>query len=264
MKKATIKIVLICLFILSGYAVIALQWEATQPFRGEDRLIEYLGAFFFFTASVLFYACYWFSSRLGRDTPHLHLKRNKFYLFLAILFFIGCGEEISWGQRIFGWQSPAFIQEMNVQGETNFHNISIFNDPKYGRGAPLENERRPVLSFFLDIDTWFVSFWISFCLILPLVNRFSLQSRWKFSQWGLPVPPLWIGWLLFFNLALYLITHLFYLLNRMVLDFIELRESYAAFLFAVLAYHELMKLLLLFKEEKMLRKMKSKEHEPIN
>ena len=37
MKKETIKIVLICLFILSGYAVIALQWEATKPFRGEDK-----------------------------------------------------------------------------------------------------------------------------------------------------------------------------------------------------------------------------------
>jgi len=219
MKKETIKIVLICLFILSGYAVIALQWEATKPFRGEDKLIENLGAFFLFTASVLFYACYRLSMRLGKDTRYLHPKRNKFYLFLAILFFIGCGEEISWGQRIFDWQTPVFVQEMNAQRETNFHNISIFNDPKYGRGGPLENERRPVLSFLLDVDTWFVLFWFSFCLILPLVNRYSLQSSRKFSQWGLPVPPLWLGSLLVVNFSLYAISHLFYLLNRMVLDF---------------------------------------------
>jgi len=114
LKKETIKIVLICLFILSGYAVIALQWEATKPFRGEDKLIENLGAFFLFIASVLFFACYRLSSRLGKDTRYLHPKRNKFYLFLAILFFIGCGEEISWGQRIFDWQTPVFVQEMNA------------------------------------------------------------------------------------------------------------------------------------------------------
>lgn len=264
MKKETIQIVLIYLFILSGYAVIAFQWEATEPFRGEDKLIEYLGAFFFFTASVLFYACYWFSSRLGRGTRYIHSKRNKLYLFLSILFFIGCGEEISWGQRIFGWQSPLLVQEINVQGETNFHNIGIFNDPKYGRGGSMENISRPVLSFLLDVDTWFVSFWISFCLILPLVNRYSLQSNRKFSQWGLPVPPLWIGSLLFFNLSLYAISHLFYLLNSMILDFNELRESYAAFLFAVLAHHELKKQLILFKGEKAERRKKCKELEPTN
>lgn len=138
---------------------------------------------------------------------------------------------------------------MNVQGETNLHNIGIFNDPKYGRGGAMENKSRPVLSFLLDVDTWFVSFWISFCLIIPLVNRYSLQSNKKFSQWDLPVPPLWIGYLLLFNLSLYAISHLYYLLNRMVLDFNELRESYAAFLFAVLAHHELKKQLLFKKRE---------------
>jgi hypothetical protein len=33
------------------------------------------------------------------------------------------GEEISWGQRIFGWATPDFFRENNIQGETNFHNM---------------------------------------------------------------------------------------------------------------------------------------------
>lgn len=34
------------------------------------------------------------------------------------------GEEISWGQHIWGWQTPDVISTLNDQNETNFHNIS--------------------------------------------------------------------------------------------------------------------------------------------
>ena len=33
------------------------------------------------------------------------------------------GEEISWGQRIFGWATPESFNEVNRQGETTVHNI---------------------------------------------------------------------------------------------------------------------------------------------
>ncbi|WP_457945879.1 hypothetical protein ACTAQI_11115 [Pseudarthrobacter sp. alpha12b] len=33
------------------------------------------------------------------------------------------GEEISWGQRIFGWQTPEAMEAVNRQGETTVHNI---------------------------------------------------------------------------------------------------------------------------------------------
>ena len=32
-------------------------------------------------------------------------------------------EEVSWGQRLFGWQTPAALAEVNVQHETNLHNL---------------------------------------------------------------------------------------------------------------------------------------------
>jgi hypothetical protein len=38
------------------------------------------------------------------------------------------GEEISWGQRIFSWQTPLALEEMNRQGETNLHNLFAFGD----------------------------------------------------------------------------------------------------------------------------------------
>jgi hypothetical protein len=239
LKKETLKIVLIGLFILSGYILIAAFWDALEPVRGEDRLIENLGAFFFLTASVLFFLCYRLSSRSDKDTPRT--KKNKFYLFLAIIFFIGCGEEISWGQRIFKWPSPVFVQEMNTQRETNLHNFNLFNDSRYRRGKALENERRPILSIMLDVDTWFFLFWFSYCLILPLANRYSLRANRVVLRWGLPVPPLWIGCLLFFNFLMYVIPHLLSIPRWIDHDFNELRESHEAFLFAVLAHHELKK-----------------------
>ncbi|MFN8476230.1 MAG: hypothetical protein U0074_00170 [Kouleothrix sp.] len=36
--------------------------------------------------------------------------------------FLIAGEEISWGQRLFGWQ-PSDLAAINHQGETTVHNI---------------------------------------------------------------------------------------------------------------------------------------------
>ena len=47
-------------------------------------------------------------------------------LFYALLFFLAAGEEISWGQRIIGWESGEFFQENNQQVETNVHNLVVF------------------------------------------------------------------------------------------------------------------------------------------
>lgn len=33
------------------------------------------------------------------------------------------GEEISWGQRIFGFETPDWLKTKNLQKETNFHNL---------------------------------------------------------------------------------------------------------------------------------------------
>ena len=38
------------------------------------------------------------------------------------------GEEASWGQHYFGWQTPEGWAQINKQGETNLHNTSFFFD----------------------------------------------------------------------------------------------------------------------------------------
>jgi len=46
-------------------------------------------------------------------------------LLVAVTAFGMAGEEISWGQRVFGWSTPADLAHGNRQGETNLHNIDI-------------------------------------------------------------------------------------------------------------------------------------------
>tara|TARA_Y100001960_G_C14731393_1_gene857762 strand:- start:412 stop:1128 length:717 start_codon:yes stop_codon:yes gene_type:complete len=47
---------------------------------------------------------------------------------------LGCvyfaGEELSWGQSLFHWETPEFLKRVNDQGETNIHNISSWFDQK--------------------------------------------------------------------------------------------------------------------------------------
>lgn len=44
-------------------------------------------------------------------------------IFIAIGTFLLLGEEISWGQHFFGWTTTGVFENVNDQGETNFHNI---------------------------------------------------------------------------------------------------------------------------------------------
>lgn len=47
---------------------------------------------------------------------------------LACFYF--AGEELSWGQHLFGWATPEYLNTINDQGETNIHNISSWFDQK--------------------------------------------------------------------------------------------------------------------------------------
>ena len=53
---------------------------------------------------------------------------NSFiWLLIAFLSFLIAGEEISWGERIFGFSIES-ITELSIQDETNFHNLPFFHN----------------------------------------------------------------------------------------------------------------------------------------
>lgn len=68
---------------------------------------------------------------LLRRAALLPTRRIRIWVLLVSL---GCvyfaGEELSWGQHLFGWSTPAYLEEVNDQEETNLHNISSWFDQK--------------------------------------------------------------------------------------------------------------------------------------
>jgi hypothetical protein len=75
------------------------------------------------------------------------------FLLLAVGAFLIAGEEISWGQRIFGVETPEELQALNRQGEVGVHNISSVEHllivafmlaGLYGSLAPWLALRRPL------------------------------------------------------------------------------------------------------------------------
>lgn len=112
---ASVVIVLIISIGVHLYDVI--YFKAVYAF--EDGPVEYATAF------GLLFCCFAFASNA------VSLKRRGMTLaalctgVYALVFFLGTGEEISWGQRIFGWQSGEFFMENNKQFETNLHNLTV-------------------------------------------------------------------------------------------------------------------------------------------
>ena len=53
------------------------------------------------------------------------------YILGALAFVFAAGEEISWGQRIFLFETPDYLREINLQGEFNLHNIEGWQGLSY-------------------------------------------------------------------------------------------------------------------------------------
>ena len=50
------------------------------------------------------------------------LSRRLLLGFAALAFLVAM-EEVSWGQTLFSWSTPEALQELNIQSETNLHNL---------------------------------------------------------------------------------------------------------------------------------------------
>lgn len=102
---------------LAGGLSALLGKDAYKWVTGEDALAETLQVTCYLVCVVLAAAVagrLWAGAR--RDVALL-------YGILALGFFFLVGEEIAWGQRIFGWATPESLEAINKQGETTLHNI---------------------------------------------------------------------------------------------------------------------------------------------
>jgi len=110
-------------------------------------------------------------------------------LCLGLLFLIG--EELSWGQRIFGWETPEALKQIHKQQETNLHNI-------YGVGNIFKWVQMLVGAYgvFLPLIVFrakgLAPYATRLALITPpysLIPYFLLMFLWRGYRNLLPDPP---------------------------------------------------------------------------
>lgn len=137
-------------FIGAGTALLGK--EAYKWFTGEDGFAESL--------QVLFYAVTMVMSLVvtRRRAQGGEKLIAWLYLGLSLALFFLIGEELSWGQRIFGWQTAEAYAEINKQAETNLHNV-------YGVGTTFK---------------WVQLLVGAYGTLLPLVIwRWGVPDRWR-------------------------------------------------------------------------------------
>lgn len=147
----------------------------TAIFYGkEDGLFEWGTSLSYFLAFVFFLLTF--------------LKtKNIFILLLTCVMFFGAGEELSWGQRIIGYETPPGMKKLNAQKEFNLHNISLVN------GKNVEGKKVKGLSRLLVMDFLFKIFTGVFGIVIPfLIFHIKKLSDWN-QKLKLPVAPISIG-----------------------------------------------------------------------
>ena len=82
--------------------------------------IENIGAVSFVLTSGLFFMAYKKSSYSKDDATFFGRHRNLFYLALGVLFLVCFLEEISWGQRLFGLETPEALKEIKRSERDQF------------------------------------------------------------------------------------------------------------------------------------------------
>ena len=107
-------------FLLCAYLILLYSRPTYQQLFGilEEGLFEWIQ-----------FLCYLGAALVGLINFQMFRKRPSFVLqkYLMLLFILGCTflafEEISWGQHIFKWNTPESFSQINLQKETNLHNL---------------------------------------------------------------------------------------------------------------------------------------------
>ncbi len=180
MTKKHITIIGIIAIILFYSPVLILSADTACSLTKEDGLYETLGALLFLMASVVFL----FNFLKTKN-------RNIFFLLFTLAFLFAAGEEISWGQRIFNFNTPLVIETNNAQKEFNFHNLNFIQHGQ-GIGTSLKE-------LLLNFNRLFILSWIAYCILIPLANRYSSKLRSLFIRLRLPITSIWFGMLFLLN-----------------------------------------------------------------
>ena len=155
----------------------------------EDHYFENVGAISFLAASVISLFVYMRAVN-KRYLTGMHWIKLLVYSVLALIYFFGAGEELSWGQRLF---LPAGLDQASIEEELKIQNLAIV-------------ERNT----FLTGDNIYTLFWMGFAVAIPLVSL--VWKRFKgFAERFMPIVYWGIGILFLFNHVLAQLVNRIYL-----------------------------------------------------
>jgi len=159
-------LLLVALMLITGFVLFFTNRDLFMQYTVEDGLVEWLTVFGLLLGAGLCFI---------RFVKLLH-KRSAIFLaltfLLGLMLFIVAGEEVSWGQRLFGIQSPEFFKEHNTQSETNFHNM-VLDGVKVNK----------VIFTFGLIAALGI-----FLLIVPYAYRRNKTFQQWVDSWGILIP----------------------------------------------------------------------------
>ncbi len=119
--SVTVKFILglVLLVLIPGFYLFFTAVPKFEQYVQEDGIVEWLTVLGLLLGS---FVCFIRFAKLLR-------KKSTWFLFvtfgLGLFLFFAAGEEISWGQRIFGISTPEYFKENNAQQETNLHNLVV-------------------------------------------------------------------------------------------------------------------------------------------
>lgn len=160
---------LAALLLIASFLVSALSREAFFTYFGaEDSLVETATAVLLVAAGLVLFA------RALRLRPELGGAGFFLALLYGLAYLWAGGEEVSWGQRILGFESPEYFRANNDQQEFTLHNLVV-------AGIKLDEVIfGPVLSAVI----------LSYLLLLPLAWRPWGWVRHLVQRLAIPVPRL--------------------------------------------------------------------------
>jgi len=152
--------------ILGIYLAIFNQSYFDSVYTLEDGILEWLTVIALFTTA---WVCCKRAIQFSATQKKQFIVMN---LLFAGIFFFAAGEEISWGQRLFDWQTNEYFTQFNAQNETNLHNLKV-------NGIKI-NQLIFGLGFSIILLTYLL-------VLAPLYNINSKVHKFL-DQWGIPMP----------------------------------------------------------------------------